>query len=430
MRHAGVTTIFGQATFVWTNSNPADLGSAASWTNAATGANGVPTDNNGVALVLDAPAGSPAGGAQTIASAVNGTGVLQANTYTGNTILNGGVLVANRAENLGVNGPLGNGGFLACTGGTLQFSAVNQYDYSPRFTNSAGQAFSFDTAGQNVTFTNVLASTGGTLTKLGSGSLTLSGANTYDGATTVSAGKLIIQGSQGNGAITVANSAALGVNQGGQTITPASLTVGTSSSATLEFNGVSSPATAAIVTGPVAGGGALTINVNSGSFLIGQSYPLLTFSGTAPAVTLGTLVGAGGNLTTNGSTIKLNITSLAFVWSGLNNANWDISTANNTNSGNVTITAGTLQVGNGGATGAVGSGNMLQHRSGSSMVPDGGNQVFADGSARWCRFQNMFYFTTWNADGSRIALFEQETADLDPRFTPVILNALKAQNFR
>ncbi len=295
-------------------------------------------NNNGVAMVLDASASSQAGGAQTIANPVHGTGNLQVNNgtltlsgqndYTGNTILNGGIVVANRAENLGVNGPLGNGGFIAFNGGTLQFSAVNTYDYSPRFTNSASQAFKFDTAGQNVTLTNAIVSTGGTLTKLGSGSLTLSGANTYDGATTVSAGKLVIQGSQGNGAITVANSAALSVNQGGQTITPAALTVGTSAGATLEFNNVSSTTTAAIITGPVSVGGTITINVNSGAFLIGQSYPLFTFSGTAPGVTLGTLVGAGGNLTTNGNTIRLNVTSLAFVWSGLNNANWDVSTLN------------------------------------------------------------------------------------------------------
>ena len=41
------------------------------------------------------------------------------------------------------------------------------------------------------------------------------------------------------------------------------------------------------------------------------------------------MTGAGGNLSTNGNTIQLNITSLAYVWTGLNNANWDTTTANN-----------------------------------------------------------------------------------------------------
>ena len=63
------------------------------------------------------------------------------NTYTGNTILSGGELIVSRAENLGANGPLGNGGMISFTGGTLGFSVNNTYDYSPRFTNSPGQAY-------------------------------------------------------------------------------------------------------------------------------------------------------------------------------------------------------------------------------------------------------------------------------------------------
>lgn len=297
------------------------------------------TINNAGTLVLDAPAGSQAGGAQTIANPVNGAGSLRvntgtltlsgANTYTGNTTLNGGSLVANRAENLGVNGPLGVGGLITFTGGTLVFSSVNAYDYSPRFATSAGQSFRFDTAGQNVTFTNAIASTGGTLTKLGSGSLTLSGVNTYDGATTVSAGKLVIQGAQGSGAITVANNAALGVTGGGVQTTPATLTIGTG--VVLEFNSISSTVTAPLaVAGAISAAGPVTVNVNSGSFLIGSSYPLFSWgSGSAPAVTLGTLVGAVGNLSTNGTTIQLNITGLAYVWRGNTDGKWDTTTANN-----------------------------------------------------------------------------------------------------
>jgi autotransporter-associated beta strand protein len=299
----------------------------------AVGGNAVILNNSSV-FKFDAPSVS-----DTIARVISGTGTVQvnngtltlsgANTYTGNTVLSGGELIVDSAENLGTSGPLGVGGTITFSGGTLGFSSVNTYDYSPRFDTSASQLYSFDTAGQNVTFTNALTSSGGSLTKLGSGTLTLTGANTYSGTTTVSAGKLVIQGSQGNGSITVANSTALGVNQGGQQITPASLTVGTSSSATLEFNGVNNTATAAISTGPVSVGGPIMINVNSGSFLVGSHYPLLSFTGPPPGVTLGTLVGAGGNLTTNGSTIQLNVTSLAFVWSGLGSGNWDITTPNN-----------------------------------------------------------------------------------------------------
>ena len=297
-------------------------------------------NNNGTLLEWDLGAQS-----QSYPGNITGTGVLQVasgtltlgagssggvNTFTGNVVLSGGELIVNSAENLGTSGPLGVGGTITFTGGTLGFSSINTYDYSPRFSTAASQAYSFDTGGQNVTLTNALTSSGGTLTRLGSGTLTVAGANTYSGATTVSAGKLEIQGSQANGSITVADSATLGVTETGPQITPATLTMGTTASAILEFNNVSSTTTAPLaVTGTVSAGGAITINVASGSFIINQSYPLFSFSGTPPAVTLNQLTGAGGNLSTNGNTIQLNITSLAFVWSGLNNDNWDISTLNN-----------------------------------------------------------------------------------------------------
>jgi fibronectin-binding autotransporter adhesin len=282
------------------------------------------------------------GGSQTISSSVNGNGSVQvnngtltlsgANTYTGNTILSGGELVVSGTENPGVNGPLGNGGMISFTGGTLGFSSADTYDYSSRFTNSAGQAYSFDTAaaaGNPVTLTNALTSVGGTLTKLGSGPLTLGGANTYSGLTTVSAGTLEITNGAGSGAITVSGSGTLGVTENGLQITPSALTVG--SGGILEFNNVSSTTTAPIaVTGAVSTGGAITVNVASGSFSIGQHYPLFSWgSGSPPPVVLGTVVGAVGNLTTNGSIIQLNVTGLSYKWSGLNNTSWDTTTPNN-----------------------------------------------------------------------------------------------------
>ncbi len=282
-----------------------------------------------------------AAASQTLSGPMDGNGLLVVSSgtltlsstlsdWSGNIVLtNGGVLVAGGNQNVGGTGPLGTNGTIIFGGGTLQFSVANTFDYSPRFSMANNQAYSFNSGGQNIIFTNALTSSGGTLTKLGSGTLTLTGANTYSGMTAVGAGKLILQSTAGTGAIIVSNSTALGVNQGGTQIAPSSFTVGTSASATLEFNNVTSTTAAIAVSGAVSAGGSITINVNNGSFTIGQSYPLFSWgSGSAPAVTLGTLTGAGGNLTTNGNTIKLNITSLAFVWSGLTDGNWDITTAN------------------------------------------------------------------------------------------------------
>jgi prepilin-type N-terminal cleavage/methylation domain-containing protein len=49
-------------------------------------------------------------------------------------------------------------------------------------------------------------------------------------------------------------------------------------------------------------------------------------------------------------------------------------------------------------------------------LPDGGNEVFADGSGQWIKFQRMYEFTTWNNDGSRIPYFYQK--DVDPKLVP------------
>ncbi|HXR07470.1 MAG TPA: prepilin-type N-terminal cleavage/methylation domain-containing protein [Candidatus Acidoferrum sp.] len=55
-----------------------------------------------------------------------------------------------------------------------------------------------------------------------------------------------------------------------------------------------------------------------------------------------------------------------------------------------------------------------------NKVPDGGNEAFMDGSAHWVTFKSMYYLTTWNADGSRIAYFYQNPVDFDPKLQTVL----------
>jgi autotransporter-associated beta strand protein len=117
------------------------------------------------------------------------------NTYTGTTAISAGTL------SLGYSGALGSISTISFLGGTLQFSAANTSDYSGRFSTAAGQAYRIDTNGQDVTFANPLTSSSGTLTKLGAGTLTLTGVNTYTGATAIGtsngadAGTLLVSGS-------------------------------------------------------------------------------------------------------------------------------------------------------------------------------------------------------------------------------------------
>lgn len=301
----------------------------------------VPVGNNTIAnnalVIYDAGVGSTADNQQRV---ISGSGNIQVksgtlqlsgqNTYTGSNILSGGELVANAPETPGTSSPLGMG-TNTFAGGTLGFSANNTYDYSSRFDPSPNQAYSIDTAGQDVTFSNGLASSGGTLAKLGSGTLTLLGTSSYNGLTTVSAGRLVFEGSKtGSAGITVQDSAALGVYTTGTQVTPGTLTLGSSSGATLEFNNLSSTTTAPIAAGTLSSAGTITININSGTLSPGSSYPLLTWTGGAvPLVNLGLLNGFIGNLSFSGNELILNITATAFKWTGLASGSWDLTTANN-----------------------------------------------------------------------------------------------------
>lgn len=271
----------------------------------------------------------------------NGTLTLSGqNTFTGNIELAGGTIVLGSAETEGVSGPLGVGGVISFTGGTLKFSSANSYDYSPRFSTDSGQQYKIDTGGQVVTLANALSSTGGTFTKKGSGTLILGGSCSYGGLTTVEEGKLVFGSTKtGNGSITVADGAALGITATGTQVTPATLTLGTSAGCILEFNNISSTTTAPLAASTLASAGTIVVNINSGTFAIGQSYPLLTWtSGSAPTAVLGSLSGGQGNLSIVGNTLYLNVTALDYVWSGANNGNWDTTTANNWTYGGVPAT--------------------------------------------------------------------------------------------
>jgi fibronectin-binding autotransporter adhesin len=286
------------------------------------------------------------GGTCVILGNISGTGPLQVNagtlnlsgssTFGGALNLTGGELIAGSTENAGVSGPLGQGGVISFHGGSLGWSAGNAFDYSSRFDTTAGQAYSLDTAGASPVLATGLTSIGASLTKLGGGTLTLAGANTYSGLTTVAAGELLFQGTKtGVGDIMVADSAALGIVENGSTVTPGTLTLGTVNGAISEFNNVTNHATATLVPNNLVSAGPVTVNVNSGRFFsIGETFPLLKWtSGAAPASTLGFLAGAGGHLNTNGSELDLVIDDPPYIWTAAGDSTWNTTSIDWTRSG-------------------------------------------------------------------------------------------------
>src|SRR5262249_43833163 len=110
---------------------------------------------------------------------------------TGNNTFTGGVTLDNGTLSLGSSGALGTTGTISFYyNNVLQWTGANKTDYSSRFSNAPNQVYDRDTNGQTVTLASALTSSGGSLIKRGAGTLTLSGANTYSGATSVVGGTL------------------------------------------------------------------------------------------------------------------------------------------------------------------------------------------------------------------------------------------------
>jgi autotransporter-associated beta strand protein len=123
------------------------------------------------------------------------------NTYSGPTMIAGGLINFNAASNFGT-GPI------LLNGGGLQWAAGTSTDISSRLAAFGALGATFDTNGNTVTLASALSGIGG-VTKIGAGALVLAGTDTYRGPTTVAAGTLTVNGSIANSAVTVNSGAML-----------------------------------------------------------------------------------------------------------------------------------------------------------------------------------------------------------------------------
>ena len=209
-----------------------------------------------------------------------GTTVLSGNNaYTGGTSITAGTLQIASDTNLG-----NASGGLTLDGGTLRNTAAFS---SARAVTLGTNGGTFDTQA-NLTLAGTVGGTGA-LTKTDSGTLMLTGTNTYAGGTLLN-----------GGTVAVSSDANLGNASGG-----------------LSFNGGTLQNTA-----NVASARAVTLNAGGGTF---QTAGNLTLTGT---------IGGAGALT------KTDVGTL-------------LLTGNNAYTGGTTIAAGTLQLGNGGTSGSI-----------------------------------------------------------------------------
>jgi len=301
---------------------------------------------------------------------LNGTGTITATTYG----LSGGTVTGNLGTGtLNSSGAVALNGSAAATAvnvtaGTLTLGSANRLADTAALNISGGGTMAIagfnDTVGavtltngnitgsgtltgssydvQNGTISAILGGASATLTKSTSGNVTLSGANTYSGTTTVSAGRLIINGNQtGTGDVIINNTGS--VKMSGNKVFATGVNVAVNSGGAWYLDGSSQ-----------------TVGELTGAGTIDFTY---TSTGTD------TLTVGSGNASSQFDGVIQQSTARTYALSKIGTGTLTL-TGNNTYNGTTTITLGTLRVG--AASGTSTSGSI----SASSSITNNGTLIF------------------------------------------------------
>ncbi|HEV3310920.1 MAG TPA: putative Ig domain-containing protein [Chloroflexota bacterium] len=291
----------------------------------------------------------------------SGTGTLllpSANSYLGITTVSAGILDLQTPAALGKNTVMtvASAGTLQIDGTGLNFSETlslsgildnlnGSNTWSGKISTLAATSTVNVGAGQSLTLSGIISGAGGlTANKSGSGTLILTNANTYTGATAIKAGIAVVQ-----------NKSALGSTVGATTV---------SSGATLQVEGGLTIAEKITLNGVGAAGTTGALESVAGNN---------TWSGTMSLASASTIAIDAGQLTISG--IISGVGSLTQVGAGSL-----IVSALNTYTGGTTVDPGTL--GGGGKIGAllVDSGATLAPGSTTTQILKTGNVAFSAGS--------------------------------------------------
>jgi fibronectin-binding autotransporter adhesin len=328
--------------------------SAISFTNTLSGTGGVTKTGTGTVVLsgtntytgtttvsqgtLQVNANAPSGSAGALGNTSSTVTINDGNTGANNTAL----LIGASGVTVGRNVSVANSGTGTTTlggnvaNGTGTFSGTVALNRSVNLNADGTSAISF---------TNVLSGAGG-VTKTGTGTVVLSGANTYTGTTTVSQGTLQVNanapsgaaGALGNAASTVTiNDSSTGANNTALLIGASGVTVGRNVSVANSGSGTTT------LGGNIASG----TGTFSGTVALNRSATL-NADGTSNISFTNTLSGAGGITKTGSGTVTLSGTN---NYSGGSNLAAGTLVANSAgalgNAGNIRFTGGTLQYGSG-----------------------------------------------------------------------------------